>query len=81
MPQLEQQELQDLKKLTQDQDAFIFQLGQLYYSRIRLDEDENAVKQQIDALRKQEKEFVDRITTKYGNVNINMETGEISSVN
>jgi hypothetical protein len=81
MPQLEQQELQDLKKLTQDQDAFIFQLGQLYYSRIRLDEDENAVKQQIEALRKQEKEFVDRITTKYGNVNINMETGEISSVN
>ena len=61
MPQLEQQELQDLKKLTQDQDAFIFQLGQLYYSRIRLDEDENAVKQQIEALRKQEKEFVDRI--------------------
>lgn len=81
MSQLEQQELQDLKKLTQDQDAFIFQLGQLYYSRIRLDEDENAVKQQIEALRKQEKEFVDRITTKYGNVNINMETGEISSVN
>jgi phosphoglycerate-specific signal transduction histidine kinase len=81
MAQLEQQELNDLKQLSQDQDAFIFQLGQVYYSRIRLDEEENAIKQQIDALRKREKEFADKVTTKYGVVNINTETGEISSVN
>ena len=29
MAQLEQQELNDLKQLSQDQDAFIFQLGQV----------------------------------------------------
>jgi phosphoglycerate-specific signal transduction histidine kinase len=81
MAQLEQQELNDLKKLSQDQDAFIFQLGQVYYSRIRLDEEENAIKQQIDALRKREKEFADKITAKYGVVNVDTETGEISSVN
>jgi phosphoglycerate-specific signal transduction histidine kinase len=81
MPQLDQQELQELKALSQDQDAFIFQLGQLYYSRIRLDEEENELKQQIDALRKREKEFANKVTTKYGNVNIDTETGEISSVN
>lgn len=81
MAQLDQQELNDLKQLSQDQDAFIFQLGQVYYSRIRLDEDENAIKQQIDTLRKREKEFADKITAKYGKVNIDIETGEISSVN
>ena len=81
MAQLEQQELNDLKQLSQDQDAFIFQLGQVQYSRMRLDEEENAVKQQVDALRKREKEFADKISTKYGKVNVDIETGEISSVN
>lgn len=81
MAQLEQQELQDLKKLSQDQDMFIFELGQIQYSRLRLDEEENAIKQQVDTLRKREKEFADKIATKYGKVNVDMETGEISSVN
>jgi hypothetical protein len=81
MPQLDQQELQDLKQLSQDQDAFIFELGQVQYSRIRLDEEENALKQQIDALRTREKEFADKISTKYGKVTVDIETGEISSVN
>jgi hypothetical protein len=81
MPQLDQQELQDLKQLSQDQDAFIFELGQVQYSRMRLDEEENALKQQVDALRKREKEFADKISTKYGKVNVDIETGEISSVN
>lgn len=81
MPQLDPQELQDLKKLSQDQDTFIFELGQIQYSRMRLDEEENALKQQVDALRKREKEFADKIATKYGKVNVDIETGEISSVN
>lgn len=81
MPQLDPQELQELKKLSQDQDTFIFELGQIQYSRMRLDEEENVLKQRVDTLRKQEKEFVDKIAAKYGNVNINTETGEISSVN
>ena len=81
MPQLDQQELQDLKQLSQDQDAFIFELGQVQYSRMRLDEEEAALKRQIDALRAREKEFADKIMTKYGKVNVDIETGEISSVN
>lgn len=81
MPQLDPQELQDLKKLSQDQDVFIFELGQIQYSRMRLDEEEKALKQQVDVLREREKEFANKIATKYGNVNINTETGEISSVN
>ena len=81
MAQLEQQELNDLKQLSQDQDAFIFQLGQVQYSRMRLDEEENSLKQQVDMLRKREKEFADKISTKYGKVNVDIETGEISSVN
>ena len=81
MAQLDQQELNDLKQLSQDQDAFIFQLGQVQYSRMRLDEEENALKQQVDMLRKREKEFADTISTKYGKVNVDIETGEISSVN
>ena len=81
MAQLEQQELNDLKQLSQDQDAFIFQLGQVQYSRMRLDEEENALKQQVDMLREREKEFADKISTKYGKVNVDIETGEISSVN
>jgi sensor histidine kinase regulating citrate/malate metabolism len=48
---------------------------------MRLDEEENAVKQQVDALRKREKEFADKISTKYGKVTVDIETGEISSVN
>lgn len=81
MPQLDPQELQDLKKLSQDQDMFIFELGQIQYSRLRLDEEENAIKQQVNTLREREKEFADKIATKYGKVNVDMETGEISSVN
>ena len=81
MAQLDQQELNDLKQLSQDQDAFIFQLGQVQYSRMLLDEEENALKQQVDMLRKREKEFADKISTKYGKVNVDIETGEISSVN
>jgi hypothetical protein len=81
MAQLEQQELNELKQLQQNQDKLIFQLGQVLYSRIRLDEEEAAAKKQMELLRKQESEILGKLTAKYGVGNIDIETGQISSAN
>ena len=51
------------------------QFGQLKLAQIRLEEQESELKTFFDSIKSEEKKFLDSITKKYGEGNLNPETG------
>lgn len=72
------EELQELKKLRDQSDRLVINLGQIQYQRILLDAQEKQLSEDILALRAVEKQLTDRLVEKYGNVSVDIETGTIS---
>jgi hypothetical protein len=72
------EELLELQKLRDQSDRLVINLGQIQYQRILLDAQEKQLSGDIIALRAIEKELTDKLLEKYGNVNVDIETGTIS---
>ena len=56
------------------------QFGQLKLAKIRIDKDEDKATGALYALQEKEKAFLDKITEKYGQGNLNPETGVFTPV-
>ena len=79
---------EELTKLREIQDEYIkiqSQFGQLSIAKIRLqsqmmalDENENLLHKDFEALQKKEQDFLDETTKKYGEGSLNPETGEFT---
>ena len=73
-----EKELTTLKTLqTKSQNATI-KFGQLYLSKLRLEEQETSLKDYIKSLEDEERQIAQDLTDKYGKGSINMETGEFT---
>ena len=70
---LSKEELQDLNKLQTKVNQLIFTLGQLEAQKASIFE-------QIKEVQKEQEEFGKKLYEKYGDGNINPETGEITKV-
>ena len=80
------EELQQIKDLQTQYNRFIFELGNieaqlqnLLSAKINIETEKNNVWDDIKKLGEREKELIDTLQEKYGNGNINIETGEITS--
>lgn len=70
---------EDLKRLQEFQgksEQLVSRLGQLEFQKIRIAKDEKFLKEQIDLLEDEEIAISKLIKENYGNVNINLQTGE-----
>jgi hypothetical protein len=74
------EELQELKKLQENLNTLSFQFGQLQISKIKLQEQEDFLKNQLLSLDKEETEIAKRLTDKYGKGNLDLETGEFAPI-
>jgi|TARA_R110000823_G_scaffold176653_1_gene309170 hypothetical protein len=74
------EELQELKKLQENLNTLSFQFGQLQISKIKLQEQEDFLKNQLLSLNKEETEIAKRLTDKYGKGNLDLETGEFAPI-
>lgn len=70
---------EDLKRLQEFQansEQLVNRLGQLEFQKIRIAKDEKFLREQIDLLEDEEIAISKLIKENYGNVNINLQTGE-----
>ena len=80
------EELQQIKDLQSQYNKFIFELGSLeaqlqnvIATKSSIEDEKNNTLEDIKKLGEREKELVTTLQEKYGNGNINIETGEITS--
>ena len=74
------EEIQELQNIQENLNSLSFQFGQLQISKIKLQEQENYLKVQLDSLSKKESELAKKLTDKYGKGNLDLETGEFIPV-
>tara|TARA_Y100001973_G_scaffold104075_1_gene172942 strand:+ start:1104 stop:1364 length:261 start_codon:yes stop_codon:yes gene_type:complete len=70
------EELQELKKLQENLNNLSYQFGQLKINKIKLQDQEDYLKNQLSSLSKEETEVAKKLTDKYGKGNLDLETGE-----
>lgn len=78
MQKLTENELQRVQLIKRDALEIASVLGELQYQKITLDLLIEEEKQKIKDLKKREQDLFGELREKYGNVNINIETGEFS---
>ena len=76
---LENQELQQLKDFQSEIDKLTFSLGQIALQRIKTDIDESMAKIKYQELLELEKKIGENLNNKYGEVQIDLKTGKITS--
>lgn len=76
MGQITDNELQRIQLIKKDALEIASNLGELQYQKVSIDLLIDEEKQKIKELKKSEKQLFDELVSKYGNVNINIETGE-----
>lgn len=75
---LEEQELKQLHDFQNSSEILISQLGQISFQRLQLEKQEEFLKQKFDELTNKELEISKALKEKYGNVNIDLKTGELT---
>jgi len=78
MAKITEEQLQRLDLIRQDALEATSILGQIEYQRVLLEISAEEQKQVIKDIRNRESDFLDEIKAQYGNINLNLETGEYS---
>ena len=78
MEKLTTEELSKIKLIKQDALEIASKLGELEFQKISIELKIDEQKKEIAALKLREQSILEEITSKYGDVTINIETGEIS---
>jgi hypothetical protein len=76
--QLTPEELQQINLIRNDALEVASLLGELEYQKMVIELDQDELRAKIKRIKIKEKEVFEEIKEKYGNVSINIETGEIS---
>ncbi len=69
------EELESLKNFQSRMEQVISQLGRVYLSKIKLDEQENQLKDEIKKIENEEQELAKVLSNKYGRGSLDIETG------
>jgi hypothetical protein len=76
MNKLEQQELKQLQELQTKSHSILLELGQISFNEIILNQKKEEAKKLLNNIQSEEKTFKEYIISKYGDIDINLETGE-----
>tara|TARA_R110002167_G_scaffold341001_3_gene549141 strand:+ start:639 stop:953 length:315 start_codon:yes stop_codon:yes gene_type:complete len=72
---IEEKDLNTLKKLQQDTDKLVYNLGQLYVQKEKMNETENELKKTIKIIEQREEALGKELSSKYGIGTVNIEAG------
>ena len=74
------EELNSLKSFQLRMEEVIVRLGRVHLSKIKLNEQENMLKDEIKKIEKEEQELTQTLTNKYGRGSLDIETGNFTPV-
>lgn len=80
MPQVTDTELQKISLIKKDALEYASFLGELEYQKTLIEIDVQDIKSKIKLLRAEESKLFTELKDSYGNININLETGEYTTV-
>lgn len=80
MPQVTDTELQKIALIKKDALEYASFLGELEYQKTLIEFDVDNIKSKIKLLREEESKLFSELKDNYGNININLETGEYTTV-
>ena len=69
-------ELEQLRNIQQSTQQLIYELGEIELLKIQLEERHTTTKQTLSSLTQQETQFNQSLFDKYGNIQLNPQTGE-----
>ena len=72
---IEEKDLNTLKQLQADTDKLVYNLGQLYVQKEKMNQTENELKQAIKVIEQREEELGKELSAKYGTGTVNIEAG------
>jgi hypothetical protein len=75
---IQEEELKRLQEFQVKSEQLVSRLGQLEFQKIRIAKDETFLKEQIDLLEEEEIAISKLIKDTYGNVNIDLKTGDLT---
>ena len=75
---LEEQELKQLQDFQQNSEILVSKLGQLQFKKFQIEKEEDYLKQQYEQIVASEIEISSKLKTKYGDINIDIKTGDIT---
>lgn len=75
---IQEEELKRLQEFQANSEQLVSRLGQLEFQKIRIAKDEKFLKDQIDLLEEEEIAISKLIKDTYGNVNIDLKTGDLT---
>jgi predicted transcriptional regulator len=75
---LQETELQELQDFQSQSEALIAQLGQVGFKKLQIEKEEQYLKQVFDQILTAENELSKRLKETYGDVQIDLKTGEIT---
>ena len=73
-----EEELMTLKTIRSKSQEATLKCGQLYLSKLRLEEQEKFLQNQIKELEQEETQIAQQLTNKYGKGSIDIDTGEFT---
>lgn len=73
---IEEAELKQLRALNNDRNNLVRALGEINYTRLQLDEKEDAIIEQKKTLDQFEVNLVSAIKDKYGDIEVDLDTGQ-----
>lgn len=76
MGKITEEEIGKINAIKQEASQLVYLLGELQYQKMAIELNEEDIKNRIKEIRKSESELLSEFRSKYGNVNINIETGE-----
>ena len=76
-----QEEINELKSIQEQNNNLIFNFGQIEIAAQNLEIQKDSLKQALVALKEKENALAATLQDKYGNGNINIETGEFTKTN
>jgi archaellum component FlaC len=76
MGKITDQELKEINDIKQDISQVVYSLGELEYQKVSIDFIIEDLKSKIKEIKAKEAKVLNGLKDKYGNVNINIETGE-----
>jgi len=74
------EELEEVKNLKNNLNILISQMGSLYVNKIKLEENEVMLKNQLKDLEKKEADLALKLSKKYGKGSIDIETGTFTPI-
>ena len=75
---LQETELQELQDFQAQSEALIAQLGQIGFRKLQLEKEEQYLKQVFDQILTAENELSKKLKETYGDISIDLKTGEIT---